>query len=167
MNLAYSWSLTPCAGICLDCGTYSDCGEYKNPVCDGSESVVCVGVAAETTDSPGMTPITEEDVYDLQATWAQAIKDISAAYLAGEDFMQVANDAAAALYGYGYTDVLFKPTKASEYPFRPTATGALSYFVGGSNVVGGYSEDKGFAHNVGKGWSDVRFENVQIDLVDK
>ena len=80
--------------------------------------------------------------------------------------MQVANDAAAALYGYGYTDVLFKPTKASEYPFRPTATGALSYFVGGSNVVGGYSEDKGFAHNVGKGWSEVEFQNVQIDLVD-
>ena len=80
--------------------------------------------------------------------------------------MQVANDAAAALYGYGYTDVLFKPTKAAEYPFRPTATGALSYFVGGDNVEGGYLEDKGFAHNVGQGWSEVRFENVQIDLID-
>merc|ERR1740129_611478 len=80
--------------------------------------------------------------------------------------MNVANAAAAALYGYGRSNVLFKPTKAAEHPFRPTATGALSYFVGGSNVEGGFAEDKGFAHNVGKGWSEVEFENVQIDLVD-
>ena len=34
------------------------------------------------------------------------------------------------LYGYGRTDVLFKPTKAAEVSFRPTGAGALSYFVG-------------------------------------
>ena len=28
----------------------------------------------------------------------------------------------------------------------------------------GYSEDGGFAHNVGKGWSKVEFEDVQISL---
>merc|ERR1719499_2938621 len=80
--------------------------------------------------------------------------------------MAVANQAAADLYAYGVEEVLFKPTKAAEYPFRPTPTGALSYFVGGENVDGGYSEDGGFAHNVGKGWSEVEFENVQIDLVE-
>lgn len=111
------------------------------------------------------TPMTEDEVHKLQATWGQAIKSISASYLNGGDFIGVANDAAASLYGYGHTDVLFKPTKAAEYPFRPTPTSALSYFVGGSNVDGGYSEDGGFAHNGGKGWSDVEFENVQIDLV--
>ena len=111
--------------------------------------------------------MTEQDVYDLQTKWGQAIKDISAVYLDGGDFLAEANAAAAALYGYGHeSDILFKPTKASEYPFRPTATGALSYFVGGDNVQDGYSEDGGFAHNVGKGWSEVEFENVQIDLVD-
>ena len=61
-------------------------------------------------------------------------------------------------------DVLFKPTKAAEYPFRPTAVGALSYFVGGDAVTGGYSEDAGFAHNGGLGWSDVEFKNVQVYL---
>ena len=62
-------------------------------------------------------------------------------------------------------DVLFKPTKAAEHPFRPTATGALSYFVGGPpTVVDGYTEDQGFAHNVGLGWSAVEFEDVQISL---
>merc|ERR1719512_312886 len=80
-----------------------------------------------------------------------------------EDYMQVANDAAANLYAYGKSTVLFKPTKAAEHPFRPTATGALSYFVGGDNVDGGYSEDGGFAHNVGKGWSEVEWENVHTN----
>ena len=65
----------------------------------------------------------------LQATWGQAIKDISQVYLDGGDFAAAASDAAAELYGYGHADVLFKPTKAQEFPFRPTPTGALSYFV--------------------------------------
>merc|ERR1719229_1924849 len=111
-----------------------------------------------------LAPITEADVLNLQAQWGQAIKDISAAYLANGDFMAEANAAAGALYGYGHTDVLFKPTKAAEYPFRPTPVGALSYFVGGDNVDGGFLEDGGFAHNGGKGWSEVQFENVQMDL---
>ena len=108
--------------------------------------------------------MTEQDVYDLQATWGQAIKDISAVYLNGGDFVAQANEAAAELYAYDSEDILFKPTKAADFPFRPTPTGALSYFVGGSNVAGGFQEDGGFAHNVGKGWSEVEFENVQIDL---
>ena len=84
------------------------------------ENIVTVheGVSAE--------PITEDEVRQLQATWGQAIKDISSAYLDSGDFMAVANAAAADLYGYGHSNVLFKPTKAAEHPFRPTATGALS-----------------------------------------
>merc|ERR1719493_147007 len=78
--------------------------------------------------------------------------------------MAVANQPAADLYAYNVEDVLFKPTKAAEFPFRPTPTGALSYFVGGSNVDGGYSEDGGFAHNVGKGWSEVEFKDVSVSL---
>ena len=70
----------------------------------------------------------------MQARWGQAIKDISQVYLGGGDFLATANDAAADLYGYGYTDVLFKPTKAAENPFRPTATGAMSYFVKSLNA---------------------------------
>jgi len=73
-------------------------------------------------------------------------------------------DAAAELYGYGHSEVLFKPTKAKEFPFRPTGTGAMSYFVGGDAVEGGYAEDAGFAHNGGKGWTDVKFDNHDISL---
>ena len=109
-------------------------------------------------------PITEAEIASLQSQWGQGIKDISAAYLSGGDFKTAANDVAAALYGYGHSNVLFKPTKAAEHPFRPTGTGALSYFIGGDNVDGGFSEDGGFAHNGGLGWSEVRFENVANSL---
>merc|ERR1712159_919507 len=73
-------------------------------------------------------------------------------------------EAAKELYGYGHMDVLFKPTKAAKFPFRPTGGEAMSYFVGGNVVDGGYSEDKGFAINGGKGFSEVVFENHSIDL---
>ena len=66
-------------------------------------------------------------------------------------------------YGYG-NNVLFKPTKAAEHPFRPTGGEAMSYFVGGNVVDEGYEEDAGFAINGGKGWKNVVFANHQIDL---
>jgi len=105
--------------------------------------------------------ISEEEVQRLQANWANAIKTISKTYLDGGDYVAAAADAAGELYGYGHTDVLFKPTKAADEQFRPTAGDAMSYFVGGEAVEGGYAEDTGFAINGGKGWSDVEFENMQ------
>ena len=114
---------------------------------------------------PMALPITESEVNDLQLNWGNAILAITKAYQNKEDFVKVASDAAAELYAYGHSEVLFKPTKAADNPFRPTAIGALSYFVGAAALDGkGFSEDKGFAHNVGKGWSKVGFENHKIDL---
>merc|ERR1711920_956079 len=55
-------------------------------------------------------------------------------------------------------------TKAADAQFRPTAEDAMSYFVGHEAVEGGYSEDAGFAINGGKGWSEVVFDNHQIEL---
>ena len=92
------------------------------------------------------------------------VVNISHTYLAGGDFVAVAGAAAAELYGYGHSNVLFKPTLASVNQFRPTANGALSYFVGNSNVANGYAEDGGFAINGGKGWSAAVFENHQIEI---
>eukprot|EP00435_Cladocopium_sp_Y103_P054176 s177_g17.t1 len=54
---------------------------------------------------------------------------------------------------------IFKPTKAAEAQFRPTASDAMSYFVGHKAVEKGHLEDAGFAINGGKGWSNVVFEN--------
>merc|ERR1712100_922278 len=86
--------------------------------------------------------------------WAQSICDISRTYLQGGDYVGLAGERAGELYGYGHSNVLFKPTKAAEYQFRPTANEAMSYFVGGNAVPGGYSEDHGFAINSAKGTYD-------------
>ena len=108
--------------------------------------------------------ISEEEVQNAQAAWASAIKSISKTYLDGGDYVAAAANAAGELYGYGHSEVLFKPTKASEAQFRPSASDALSYFVGHQAVEGGHTEDSGFAINGGKGWSDVVFENHQTKL---
>jgi len=105
--------------------------------------------------------ISEEEVQQLQAAWASAIKNISKTYLEKGDYVAAAAEAAGELYGYGHHDVLFKPTKAADAQFRPEAADAMSYFVGGEAVEGGYAEDTGFAINGGKGWSDVVFDNHQ------
>mmetsp|Transcript_24695 Transcript_24695/g.40948 ORF Transcript_24695/g.40948 Transcript_24695/m.40948 type:complete len:353 (-) Transcript_24695:188-1246(-) len=109
-------------------------------------------------------PITMDELVAAQRAWGDAIVRISKTYLAGGDYVGAAAKAADDLYGYGRTDVLFKPTKAAKFPFRPTGGEAMSYFVGGGVVDNGYDEDAGFAINGGKGWADVKFTNHQIDL---
>jgi len=111
-----------------------------------------------------VAPVTEAEVRQCQASWASAIAKISRTYLDKGDYIATAGEAAGELYGYGHSNVLFKPTKAAEYQFRPTGEDAMSYFVGGSVVEDGYSEDAGFAINGGKGWSNVVFDNHQIEL---
>merc|ERR1712056_20728 len=111
--------------------------------------------------------ISEAEVRQVQASWASAIKTISKTYLGGGNYVAAATKAAGELYGYGRSNVLFKPTKATAAQFRPTAEDAMSYFVGHKDVEGGHTEDAGFAINGGKGWSDVVFNNHQIELVGK
>ena len=111
------------------------------------------------------TTISTEEVLTAQANWAKAITTISAVYAEGGDFVGMAGAAAGELYGYGHTDVLFKPTKATDHPFRPTGEEAMSYFVGaeamGADEFKG--EDAGFAINGGRGWKSVVFRNHQIE----
>ena len=109
--------------------------------------------------------MTDQEVIECQNKWANAIKSISKAYLSKGDYVGAAADAAAELYGYGHSKVLFKPTKAAEHPFRPTGGEAMSYFVGCNAVEGGYAEDGGFAINSGKGWKEVVFTNHDIELL--
>ena len=109
-------------------------------------------------------PVTELEVLAVQRAWAGAIKNISKIYKEGGDYIGAAAKAAGELYAYGHKDVMFKPTKASMYQFRPTAQEAMSYFVGGRVVDGGYDEDGGFAINGGKGWADCVYKNHKIEL---
>ena len=118
---------------------------------------------ASTPDArPAAAPVTESEVLDVQERWAAAIARISAVYKAEGDYVAAAADAAGELYAYGHHNVLFKPTKAAEHPFRPTAEEAMSYFVGASGRFGGYSEDGGFAINGGRGWAKCVHDNHQI-----
>ena len=100
--------------------------------------------------------ITRQQIEDAQAAWGEGIVRISAAHTQGEDYVQVAHDHVQTLYAYGLTSVLFKPTLAAVQQFRSTFDEALSYFVASNNAC---PEDKGFAI---KGWTAVRFDNVDI-----
>ncbi len=108
--------------------------------------------------------VTEADVLAVQAKWAGAIVKISEVHRAGGDYVATAAEAAGELYAYGHEDVLFKPTKARDVRFRPTAEQAMSYFVGASAVKDGIAEDGGFAINGGKGWSACVYANHRITV---
>ena len=54
--------------------------------------------------------VTEAEVLECQAKWANAIASISSVYLEEGDFVAAAGEAAGELYGYGHHNVLFKPT---------------------------------------------------------
>ena len=112
----------------------------------------------------GPCAVTEKEVLAVQAAWADAIANISKVYAEDGDYIGAAAEAAGELYAYGHSDVLFKPTKAAERQFRPTAEDALSYFVGGAAGPFAHDEDGGFAINGGKGFKKVVYRNHQIAL---
>merc|ERR1719387_42994 len=137
---------------------------YKR--CEDGEVRICLHHSSVPYAPAGPAPISLEEVEAAQKLWADSIASISAVYAEKGDFIAAAGEAAGKLYGYGHGSVLFKPTKATDHPFRATGEEAMSYFVGaeamGADEYKG--EDAGFAINGGKGWSNVVFRNHQIDL---
>ena len=114
----------------------------------------------------GEADVTKADVLAAQKLWAESIAKISKVYAEKGDYVAAAGEAAGKLYGYGKTDVLFKPTKATKNPFRATGESAMSYFVGAEAMNDDQykGEDAGFAINGGRGWSNVVFNNHQVEL---
>ena len=106
---------------------------------------------------PDGPEITQEDVEKAQKAWGDAVVAIGKA---GKDAPKVAEQAARAAYAFDLGPIQFKPTLASEHPFRSDLEGSLSYFVGGNE---NYKEDKGFAL---KPWSKVRFVNNNVKYKD-
>ena len=107
--------------------------------------------------------VTEREVIEAQNFWAQSIVDISNSFLTGGDYVSLAGERAGELYGYDHSNVLFKPTKAVEQQFRPTANDAMSYFVGHDAVIGGFKEDQGVAVHAKQAFSKGFFNNHQLD----
>lgn len=97
-----------------------------------------------------------KEVEQVQKQWGDQIVRIGEQAKRGEEITAV--DEILRLYDFS-KPLAFKPTKASEKPFRTTKEGARSYFVAGDS---NYPEDHGFALNGGKGFSSVRFENEVV-----
>ena len=102
-------------------------------------------------------PITAADIDAAQAAWGRALLHIGRVYNEGGDYKRLAGRYIDELYGYDIAPVLFKPTRAAQWPFRGTREDALSYFVGG-----GIAEDQGFA--ISPVWRKVRFANAGLNL---
>jgi hypothetical protein len=130
-----------------------------------SAALVAVGsVAAQAedfSDHVGFLPdgpdITIEDVQAAQQAWGEAVVAIGEA---GDDARRIAKEAALTAYAFDLGPIQFKPTLASETPFRPDLEGTLSYFVAGNPA---YEEDSGFAL---RPWSNVRFDNDTVKFTD-
>jgi hypothetical protein len=132
--------------------------------CDDGKVRIFLHHSSVPYKAAGKAAVTKEDVIAVQNAWAGAIKNISKIYKDNGDYVKAAGEAAGQLYAYGKSNVLFKPTKATDHQFRPTPQEAMSYFVGCKAVDNGYAEDGGFAINGGKGWSDCVYDNHQIEL---
>ena len=108
-----------------------------------------------------MPKITPEKVAAAQERWALGVIEIGETHQSGGDYAARARRHLAELYGYHVDTVAFKPTRASDKPFRTTLEGALSYFVAGNSD---YPEDQGFAL---KPWVGVRFDEDTLILQDQ
>ena len=109
--------------------------------------VASVGIASTASAHS----LTSGQVTDLKQAWGEGIVKIGAVYSEGGDYEAAAREHIEQFYAYGESEVLFKPTLASEDQFRGTFDEALSYFVGGS-----IAEDGGFAIAP---YTAVRWEN--------
>ena len=98
--------------------------------------------------------VTKSEVVAAQKEWGQGIVDISRVHTRNGDYKARATRHINELYAYQITDVMFKPTLASEDQFRETFSEALDYFIGRDGT-----EDNGFAIS---GWTNVRWKNNAI-----
>ena len=110
--------------------------------------------AASESQASKAQAITEQDVLDAQKAWGDGIVAIGKVFSEDGDYAARAAEHIRTLYAYEQSEVLFKPTLASDDQFRETFDEAHSYFVKGS-----ISEDTGFAI---RPWSKVRFGQQQI-----
>lgn len=106
----------------------------------------------------GIGSITETEVRNALSEWGAGIVEIGTVFHRGGDYKSKAAEMIRRLYAFDLYPVLFKPTKASEHPFRPTFEGAFSYFVGGNPA---FPEDHGFAI---KPWTNVRIQPGSFSL---
>jgi hypothetical protein len=94
--------------------------------------------------------ISDAQILKAQDEWGKWIVWIGDIEKTGGNYLAAADTMLDELY-VKPLDILFKPTKASDVPFRKTRGEILSYFVGGTVL-----EDTGFALTP---WESVTWEN--------
>jgi hypothetical protein len=122
-------------------------------------SFLTINLAFSNPTTPNQkSSITINEIKSAQKEWAEGLIHIGSVYKKNGDYKAAASNLINQLYAYNYGKgiVLFKPTKATEHPFRRTKEGALSYFVGGNDL---YAEDKGFALAP---WINISFKNNEF-----
>ncbi|GAB6059415.1 hypothetical protein [Desulfonatronum parangueonense] len=103
--------------------------------------------------------VNETEVLSAQQGWCDALVAISSTYAKSghSEAKALAEQVIDQAYGYQMGVVLFKPTLTiNPQTFRPTRSGALSYFVGGDPA---FPNDSGFAL---KGWTNCKPDNAAI-----
>jgi len=103
--------------------------------------------------------ITKEQVIEAQNVWGAGVVKIGSLKDSRSECESFTSEFLDKLYSFENGPVLFKPTKCADEQFRPTKSGAKSYFIAGDDRA--CNEDKGFAINP---WTKVRFENSTLIL---
>ncbi|MCL2560624.1 MAG: hypothetical protein FWE07_09070, partial [Turicibacter sp.] len=99
---------------------------------DTPETTEVADDAENGDEAEAINPITVAEIEAAQVAWGEGLVSISTAFNDGEDYVSIAVAVLEDLYGYEYGPVLFKPTIASDVPFRFDWDGAASYFIGTS-----------------------------------
>ena len=96
----------------------------------------------------------------IQKSWATGIINIGKAYLEKKDYLSPTKALLDDLYFFKKEKVLFKPTKASDRPFRSKKSEFISYFIGHNKVS---DEDTGFALEP---WKSIEYNNFDYAEFD-
>ncbi|KAJ8605444.1 hypothetical protein CTAYLR_003330 [Chrysophaeum taylorii] len=122
----------------------------------GGAGAVKVAPKSVAPAAPMEEPITYDEVRAAVKSWCDGIIKIGKVFQEGGDYKAKAMEVIESNYAFSHdtapgNQLLFKPTKAAEHPFRSQFDEFVSYFVGD----GKYCEDAGFAIAP---WSKIRYD---------
>lgn len=131
----------------------------------GASASVQLPASSDPVQQVFSTMVTEQEVYEAQRGWCDALIAISDAYQTGG--YAAAKDKASAVidaaYGFDFGPIAFKPTYTTgRDTFRTTRAGALAYFVGPDPSIPAFGKNQGFATY--RHWKSCEIDDYVIQL---